>query len=111
MSIIITEGSMVGDAIVASRKAFAELDEAKIESADSTLELDFDEWFRFQRLQAQEFAMERIGFEDAQTLHAALGESRNSYNGGWADGVDTATKYACTLVFQKLLQRRVRDRL
>lgn len=107
MGIIVHPDSMTGRVITLVREQFAELNQAKIESADSTLDLTADEWFNFQQLQSNAFAMKQIGLEDAQTLHAALGDNYNGHNGGWANDVDTATKYGLTLVFTRLLEVKV----
>ena len=89
------------------REQLAALPAEKVASVDATLALDFDEHFHYQQTQARAHVSGKLTAEEAQIIYAALGEVGSGSNGGWAAGVDTATKYAVTLTIQALLKQRI----
>lgn len=87
--------SRLSRAILVTSQAFEKLSPESVEKIDATLNLSFEDHFALQRLQSSAFAAELLTYSEAQIFYTALGELGSDSNGGWAEGTDTATKYAC----------------
>lgn len=86
-------------------KTGAEIDAAALEK---TLDIDFEEFFAWQNLQATSHASGKISPEVAMVIYAALGgEMQSSGNGGWAKGVTLARKVSITNLVGELASRRI----
>jgi hypothetical protein len=97
--------------IAQSREKCEALEPEKLTEIDKTLDLQFDEWFEFQQLQAQAHAMGRLETDAAQLIYRSLnGEHMSQVNGGWAKGVDTATKFIITQLMGELLSLKIKGR-
>jgi hypothetical protein len=106
-------GERLSGMIAGSRekcKAVAASDPEKLAEIDKTLDLTFEEHFKFQELQAQNHAAGVLTTEAAQIVYASLGESMSSSNGGWTAGVDTATKFIVTQLMGELLKLDLKRR-
>ena len=74
------------------------------------LDLDPGEHFHYQQAQALAHASGRISTETANIIYRALGETGAPSNGGWAAGVDTATKYVVTLALERIMSANIERR-
>lgn len=84
-------------------KTGAEIDAAALEA---TLDLDAEEFFAWQNLQARSHAGGKISPEVAMVIYRALGgEMQSSGNGGWAKGVTLARKVSLTNLIGELVAR------
>jgi hypothetical protein len=103
-------GERLSNMIAQSREKCKALDPGKLADIDKTLDLTFDEHFKFQELQAQNHAGGILTTEAAQIVYAALGEVGSPGNGGWTAGVDTATKFIVTQLMGELLKLDLKRR-
>jgi hypothetical protein len=85
------------------RSRMSALDEDAAAKLDANMAIDFEEHFHYQELQARSHAAGKLSTDEALVIYRALGEVGSDANGGWASGVDTATKVACTLVISELM--------
>lgn len=67
--------------------------------------ITFQEHYGYQNAQAKAHAMGSLTLEEAQIIYTALGEGYTESNGGWAHGVDLATKVVVTRVMGELILR------
>jgi hypothetical protein len=88
----------------------SESDPEKLDGIDKTLDLTFEEHFKFQNLQAENHAGGILTPEAAQIVYASLGEGYSDSNGGWTVGVDTATKFIVTQLMGELLKLKLKSR-
>lgn len=65
-------------------------------AAEAQLDLTGEEHFALQQARAEAQAAGRISLDDSLVMYQALGETRSSDNGGWAEHADLATKYVVT---------------
>lgn len=93
----------VSGAIARLRARIEHLDPDKVASVDEMSAVMFLEHAQYQNQQASAFAGGRLTFDEAQIIYHALGEVHNERNGGWAAGVDTATKVIVTQIIGELL--------
>lgn len=78
------------------------------DALEATLDIDFEEWFAYQELQARSHAAGKISPEVAMVIHRALGgQAQSSGNGGWAKGVTLARKVSITNLIGELVARKV----
>jgi hypothetical protein len=87
------------------------LELVKLAELDDNMNIEFDEHFKFQQLQAEYHAGGLLTPEAAQVVYLALGEVWSSKNGGWAADTDTATKVIVTQLMQELLTLSLRQAL
>lgn len=74
------------------------------EALEKTLDIDFQEWFAWQNLQARSHAAGKISPEVAMVIYRALnGEVQASGNGGWAKDVTLARKVSLTNLIGELV--------
>lgn len=78
---------------------------------DETMVINFEEHFQFQNLKTEAMLAGRIDEEVAQAIFMALGPNHSEYNGGWADGVDLATKFTVTKIIEEVLGLKLKNRL
>ncbi len=107
MTTLTLERNRVADAIAAVRVNLGDLPEEKVANVNETLALGFVEHFEFQEQQARAHVSGLLSSAEAQTIYVALGEHGSAANGGWAAGVDVATKYAVTYIIGMLLEGRL----
>lgn len=82
--------------------------QAEIDRLDAVMAIDFEEHFKFQALKSEAMLAGRIDVDVAQAICLALGDVYTEYNGGWADGVDLATKVTITKIMEELLSLKLR---
>ena len=70
---------------------------------EDKLAITFREHFGYQTAQSTAHASGKLTLEEAQICYIALGEGFNTGNGGWASGVDKATKIVVTRVMGELI--------
>ena len=75
----------------------------KLGELDGQMDITFREHFGYQNAQASAHASGRLSLEEAHLIYRALGEAHNTGNGGWAAGVDLATKVVVTRVMGELI--------
>lgn len=101
----LVEGGRVAAAI-GKLRAKAVNDEtfaAALGSLDTKMAIDSEEHASFQTLKSQAHVMGRLTDGEAQVVYHALSEVWSTSNGGWATGVDTATKVTITRMMGELL--------
>tara|TARA_Y100000310_G_C20578648_1_gene761817 strand:- start:677 stop:1000 length:324 start_codon:yes stop_codon:yes gene_type:complete len=98
-------------AIERTRVRIAKLDEPlngmSWEEAEAVSNISFADHHSYQNTQARAFAGGVISASEAQVCYLALGEVWNDKNGGWAEGVDLATKNVVTQMIGELLGMRL----
>lgn len=95
----------IAAAVAKAQTKLDTLEPAAVAELDSTLAVEFDEHFAFQRAQSHAHAAGIITADEAMIVYRALGELGSSKNGGWAAGTTTATKVAVTMAMGELLGR------
>lgn len=103
-------GERLSSMIAGSREKCKALTQVKVYEIDKTLDLTFEEHFKFQELQAQNHAGGVLTPEAAMIVYSALGEVMSSSNGGWSKGTDTATKFIVTQLMGELLKLDLKRR-
>lgn len=78
----------------------------KVDKIDKELDIDWQEHYTYQNCQAAAHVEQVISTDEASFMFRALGQTQSGNNGGWAKGVDTATKFTVTKMIQELLGRR-----
>jgi len=94
----------VARAIADIRGRLEVLEPEKRTALNETLALENGEHFRFQNLQAEAHAMQKLTTDEALIVYESLGELGDLENGGWASGTDLATKIVVTQLMGELLQ-------
>jgi hypothetical protein len=104
------EQNRVTVAVDIVRERFATLTQEQLERTDATLVNTYQDHFDAQSVQSRAHVGGLMPTSECLSVYAALGASYNGHNGGWADGVDTATKYAVTLWLEKATRKLLEGR-
>lgn len=78
----------------------------KVAGTRAAMDMDFEEYVRFQEIKSLAFATGIITLDEAQTIYSYLGESLETFN-----NQPVAVKVVLTQFFQELLALRVIGKL
>tara|TARA_Y100000310_G_C20392207_1_gene673365 strand:+ start:45 stop:365 length:321 start_codon:yes stop_codon:yes gene_type:complete len=79
------------------------LDGTPWDEAERNLDIDHLERVAYQNAQARAFASGVLTQDEAMIVYRSIGEVGSSKNGGWAAGVDYATKVTVTNLIGQLI--------
>ena len=89
--------------LIAERLATGKVTQERLDSLYKSLDMDLEEFCRFQSLKSLAFAGGKLTLDEAQTIYLSLGESVESFN-----AQPLAVKSVLTQIFQELLEMRIR---
>jgi hypothetical protein len=89
--------------VIKAKLASGEITQSKLDEMNQSLDMDFDEYCKFQNAKSIASMDGRLSLEEAQTVYRYLGEMPSTFN-----GQTLAVKYVLTEVWGTLLKAMVR---
>lgn len=83
------------------------LDGGSLTDFEAKMAIDPVEHAKYQEVQSVMYAAGGISLDEAAVIYQSLGEYFNADNGGWAEGVDLATKVVITQTMKELIEARI----